>query len=215
MQQHRKDVKMRLTNMMRSALIERIMNKKFDSIDKEQSDRALVLAKDIVDEIIIATASENWNFTEKPLDVWKRLPESWFSDATGISVFCAGDSRFSTNVLGPAGRVHLSVYPDTIKVPAHIIYHDVYTEDLSYSTVQRLVRYTTFYRSIEQDKRDTRNLLTKVFRSHTSTTSLLQMYPELQIFMQIDEQRKKSLLLPAPKPDSKLKELLEALTSNA
>ena len=64
MQQHRKDVKMRLTNMMRSALIERIMNKKFDSIDKEQSDRALVLAKDIVDEIIIATASENWNFTD-------------------------------------------------------------------------------------------------------------------------------------------------------
>lgn len=205
---------MRLTNTMRSALIERIMNKKFDSINKEQSDRALVLAKDIVDEIIIATASENWNFTEKPLDVWKRLPESWFSDAAGITVCCAGDPRFSTDVLGPAVRVHLSVYPNTIKAPARIFYDSVYTRDLSYSTAQRIIRYVRFQRSIEQDERDTRNLLTKVFRPHTTTTSLLQMYPELRAFIPIDEKRKKPLL-PAPKPDPELKELLEALVSNA
>lgn len=205
---------MRLLNSMKDTMIERIMHKKFDSIEEEQSRRVRILAKDIVDDIISAAVSENWNFKEKPLDVWKRLPESWFTDATGILVFCEGDSRFSTDVFGPAGRVYLSVYPNTIKVPAHIFYNNVYTRDLSYSTAQRIVRCTTLQSSIEQDKRDTRNLLTKVFRSHTTTTSLLQMYPELRAFIPIDEKRKKPLL-PAPKPDSKLKELLEALVPNA
>lgn len=205
---------MRLLNSMKDTMIERIMHKKFDSIEEEQSRRVRILAKDIVDDIISAAVSENWNFTEEPLDVWKRLPESWFMDATGITVFCAGDSRFSTDVFGPAGRVHLSVYPNTIKVPAHIFYNNVYTRDLSYSTAQRIVRCTTLQSSIEQDKRDTRNLLTKVFRSHTTTTSLLQMYPELRAFIPIDEKRKKPLL-PAPKPDPALKELLESLVPNA
>ena len=174
---------MRLLNAMRDTMIERIIHKKFDGIKEEQSRRVLEIARDIVDESIVSSASENWNFTEEPLDVWKRLPESWFMDATGITVFCEGDSRFSTDVFGPAGRVHLSVYPNTIKVPAHIFYNNVYTRDLSYSTAQRIVRCTTLQSSIEQDERDTRNLLTKVFRSHTTTTSLLQMYPESILIM--------------------------------
>lgn len=205
---------MRLLNAMRDTMIERIIHKKFDGIKEEQSRRVLEIARDIVDESIVSSASENWNFTEEPLDVWKRLPESWFMDATGITVFCAGDSRFSTDVFGPAGRVHLSVYPDTIKVPAHIFHDSVYMRDLSYSTAQRIIRYVRLQRSIEQDERDTRNLLTKVFRSHTTTTSLLQMYPELRAFIPIDEKRKKPLL-PAPKPDPALKELLESLVPNA
>lgn len=205
---------MRLLNSMRDTMIERIIHKKFDGIKEEQSRRVLVIARDIVDESIVSSASENWNFTEEPLDVWKRLPESWFMNATGITVFCVGDSRFSTDVFGLAGRVHLSVYPNTIKVPAHIFYDSVHTRDLSYSTAQRIIRYVRLQRSIEQDERGTRNLLTKVFRSHTTTTSLLQMYPELRAFIPIDEKRKKSLL-PAPKPDPALKELLEALVPNA
>lgn len=206
---------MRLTNTMRSALIERIIHKKFDGIKEEQSRRVLEIARDIVDESIVSSASENWNFTEEPLDVWKRLPESWFPvSASGIAVSCVGDSRFSADVFGPAGRVYLAWYPHPIKMPAHIFYDSVHTRDLSYSTAQRIIRYVRLQRSIEQDERDTRNLLTKVFRSHTTTTSLLQMYPELRAFIPIDEKRKKPLL-PAPKPDPALKELLESLVPNA
>lgn len=41
---------MRLTNTMRSALIERIIHKKFDGIKEEQSRRVLEIARDIVDQ---------------------------------------------------------------------------------------------------------------------------------------------------------------------
>jgi hypothetical protein len=205
---------MRLLNAMRDTMIERIMHKKFDSIDEEQSCRVLELVRDIVTESIVGSASENWNFTEEPLDVWKRLPESWFLESPGIAVSCVDDPRFSADVFGPAGRVYLSCYPNSIKMPAYIAQDLAYTRDLSYSTAQRVVRYTMLQKSIEQDKRDTLNLLTKVFRSHTTTTSLFQMYPELRAFILINEKRKKSLL-PAPKPDPGLKELLKSLVPNA